>query len=44
MSALEGLVRDAATLGVPLSQEDAARLLALCADLADWNQRVNLTC
>jgi 16S rRNA (guanine527-N7)-methyltransferase len=43
VSALEGLVRDASSLGVPLTGEDAARLLALCADLAEWNQRVNLT-
>jgi 16S rRNA (guanine527-N7)-methyltransferase len=43
VSALEGLVRDAASLGVPLTAEDAQRLLALCTDLASWNERVNLT-
>jgi 16S rRNA (guanine527-N7)-methyltransferase len=43
LAALERLVEDAASLGVPLSPEDAGRLLVLCADLASWNERVNLT-
>jgi 16S rRNA (guanine527-N7)-methyltransferase len=37
------LVRDAATLGVPLSPEAATRLLALTEELARWNAHTNLT-
>ena len=37
------LVRDAATLGVPLSAAAAGRLLELTAELARWNTRTNLT-
>jgi 16S rRNA (guanine527-N7)-methyltransferase len=43
LSGLEQLVQDAASLGAPLSAADAGRLLALCAELASWNQRFNLT-
>ena len=39
----ERLIRDAATLGVALTPEGAARLLALVAELAVWNQTHNLT-
>jgi 16S rRNA (guanine527-N7)-methyltransferase len=37
------LIRDAATLGVALTDSDAARLLALTAELARWNRSYNLT-
>ncbi|MBS0580313.1 MAG: 16S rRNA (guanine(527)-N(7))-methyltransferase RsmG [Proteobacteria bacterium] len=37
------LIRDAATLGVPLEEDGAARLLLLLEELAHWNQRFNLT-
>src|SRR4029077_10102752 len=37
------LVQDAATLGVTLTSEDAARLLSLTAELARWNRSYNLT-
>jgi 16S rRNA (guanine527-N7)-methyltransferase len=37
------LIRDAASLGVPLSESDAERLLALIAELGRWNQSYNLT-
>ena len=43
MSAIERLVQDAATLGVTLTSEDAARLLRLTEDLARWNRSYNLT-
>lgn len=43
MTAVEGLVQDAAALGVALSAADAARLLTLTAELAEWNRRYNLT-
>ena len=43
MSASERLVQDAATLGVPLTGEDAGRLLTLTEELARWNRRYNLT-
>jgi len=39
----ERLIRDAATLGVTLSREDAARLLLLLDELKLWNRRFNLT-
>jgi 16S rRNA (guanine527-N7)-methyltransferase len=37
------LIRDAALLGVPLGEPDARRLLLLLEELAEWNQRFNLT-
>jgi len=37
------LVRDAASLGVALEQEDARRLFVLLAELARWNRSYNLT-
>jgi len=40
---LERLVHDAAALGVPLSEHDAARLRQLLEELARWNNRFNLT-
>jgi 16S rRNA (guanine527-N7)-methyltransferase len=43
LSATQRLVEDAARLGVPLSEADAGRLLALLEELARWNQRYNLT-
>jgi 16S rRNA (guanine527-N7)-methyltransferase len=43
LSATQRLVEDAASLGVPLSDADAGRLLALLEELARWNQRYNLT-
>ena len=43
MSAIERLVQDAATLGVTLRSEDAARLLTLTEQLARWNRSYNLT-
>lgn len=43
MSPLERLIRDAGTLGVPLSAPDAARLLDLTQELARWNRTYNLT-
>jgi 16S rRNA (guanine527-N7)-methyltransferase len=43
LSALERLMRDAATLGVALSAADAARLLQLTQELARWNRSFNLT-
>jgi 16S rRNA (guanine527-N7)-methyltransferase len=39
----ERLVRDAESLGVSLSQEDATRLLRLLDELARWNRGCNLT-
>jgi 16S rRNA (guanine527-N7)-methyltransferase len=36
-------VRDAALLGVPLTETDAARLLALLDELELWNRSYNLT-
>jgi 16S rRNA (guanine527-N7)-methyltransferase len=41
--AVERLVRDAGTLGVALSAEDAARLFTLLDELERWNRRYNLT-
>jgi 16S rRNA (guanine527-N7)-methyltransferase len=43
LSAIERLVQDAATLGVTLRSEDAARLLTLTQELARWNRSYNLT-
>lgn len=43
MSPIERLVRDAATLGVPLTGLDAGRLLSLLDEVAHWNQAYNLT-
>ena len=43
MSSIERLVQDAATLGVTLTSEDAARLLTLTRELARWNRSYNLT-
>ena len=43
MSLSERLVQDAATLGVTLTSEDAARLLTLTEELARWNRSYNLT-
>jgi 16S rRNA (guanine527-N7)-methyltransferase len=40
---IEGLVGDAATLGVTLVRTDAGRLLGLLEELALWNRRYNLT-
>jgi 16S rRNA (guanine527-N7)-methyltransferase len=34
---------DAASMGVPLSEADAGRLQLLLTELAQWNQRFNLT-
>lgn len=42
-SLLQRLVRDAATLGVVLSAEDAGRLWALLEELMRWNRTYNLT-
>jgi 16S rRNA (guanine527-N7)-methyltransferase len=39
----EHLVRDAESLGVSLSREDATRLLSLLDELARWNSSYNLT-
>jgi len=38
-----GLKRDAASLGVTLSDADAARLCTLVEELSRWNRRYNLT-
>jgi 16S rRNA (guanine527-N7)-methyltransferase len=43
LSPIERLVRDAATLGVELTAEDARRLTALLGELAHWNRTYNLT-
>jgi 16S rRNA (guanine527-N7)-methyltransferase len=43
LSPAERLVKDAATLGVALSDADAARLGTLVEELARWNRRYNLT-
>jgi len=43
LSPVERLVQDAASLGVALAEEDAARLLELIEELARWNQSYNLT-
>jgi 16S rRNA (guanine527-N7)-methyltransferase len=41
--AIERLMQDAASLGVALGEEDAARLFTLLDELARWNRRYNLT-
>jgi 16S rRNA (guanine527-N7)-methyltransferase len=43
LSTVERLRRDSATLGVSLTEGDAARLLALLEELARWNRSYNLT-
>ena len=43
MDPAQTLLAGARTLGVPLSAEGAARLLALTAELARWNRTYNLT-
>jgi 16S rRNA (guanine527-N7)-methyltransferase len=43
LSPIERLVQDAATLGVTLRGEEAARLLTLTEELARWNRSFNLT-
>lgn len=43
MSPVERLVGDAASLQVALTEEDAARLLALLDELSRWNRSYNLT-
>ncbi|HYL01914.1 MAG TPA: 16S rRNA (guanine(527)-N(7))-methyltransferase RsmG [Steroidobacteraceae bacterium] len=43
MSPIERLARDAATLGVQLTAEDATRLMRLLGELARWNRSYNLT-
>ncbi len=43
MGVIEQLVGDAHSLGVTLTQEDAARLVALIDELARWNELYNLT-
>jgi 16S rRNA (guanine527-N7)-methyltransferase len=43
LTAVERLVRDAGTLGVSLTEAEATRLLTLTAELARWNERLNLT-
>ncbi len=43
LSIVERLVRDAATLGVPLSTPDAERLVRLLDELERWNRTYNLT-
>jgi 16S rRNA (guanine527-N7)-methyltransferase len=40
---LSTLQSGAAQLGIPLSDEDAQKLLRLLEELDDWNQRMNLT-
>ena len=43
LAAVEQLVRDAASLGVTLTQAGAGRLLELLDELGRWNQMYNLT-
>jgi len=43
LSPVERLVGDAASLQVALTEEDAARLLALLDELSRWNRSYNLT-
>jgi 16S rRNA (guanine527-N7)-methyltransferase len=43
VSLLQRLLRDAATLGVTLAPEDAARMCALLDELVRWNRTFNLT-
>ena len=40
---VDGLIRDAASLGVALDRSDAERLLRLTEDLGHWNRSYNLT-
>ena len=42
-SPTERLLADAAALGVPLTEPDAARLFALLDELEQWNRTYNLT-
>jgi 16S rRNA (guanine527-N7)-methyltransferase len=41
--ATPALIAGAATLGIPLSETQAAQLMRLLDELDDWNQRMNLT-
>lgn len=43
MSSAERLIEGAASLGVTLTEADAARLLTLLEELRRWNRRFNLT-
>ncbi|HTD11241.1 MAG TPA: 16S rRNA (guanine(527)-N(7))-methyltransferase RsmG [Steroidobacteraceae bacterium] len=43
MGVVEQLVRDAGSLGVELTEADAARLMGLIDELARWNELYNLT-
>jgi 16S rRNA (guanine527-N7)-methyltransferase len=43
VSLLQPLLRDAATLGLSIASEDAARLCALLEELGRWNRTFNLT-
>ena len=43
MSIVERLVRDAASLGISLTGQDAGRLLHLLEELERWNRTYNLT-
>ena len=43
MGPAERLIQDAAILRVPLTPQDAGRLLALTEELARWNRSYNLT-
>jgi 16S rRNA (guanine527-N7)-methyltransferase len=43
LGSIEQLIRDAASLGVSLTADEAARLLALIEELARWNRSYNLT-
>jgi 16S rRNA (guanine527-N7)-methyltransferase len=43
LGSIEQLIRDAASLGVSLTADEATRLLALIGELARWNRSYNLT-
>jgi len=43
LGVVEQLVRDAGSLGVELTEADAARLMGLIDELARWNELYNLT-
>jgi 16S rRNA (guanine527-N7)-methyltransferase len=43
LGSTERLIRDAASLGVALTSQDAGRLLTLTEELARWNRSYNLT-
>jgi 16S rRNA (guanine527-N7)-methyltransferase len=43
LSIVQRLMRDAASLGIDLSEADAARLLHLLGELERWNRTYNLT-